>query len=536
MEDNLTKSNSVTNDQLKKLKLTRKSKVNLFIIISIVTLFALFFIMNVVIHTKLEAIEIKLYKSKKKFFFSFLFFDDIDKLINFKNIINIIFEILAGLEFLIVYINIIYLILHPFIGLKLIFIVNLSYFSLILLKIIIQAHRPLWELKIEKLNKEIDCKTDYASPSPWIFFICFFYFYSIISVQKLKKQKFKLTQRCLIFFFHFIIIFIIIIILEISLDVFFHQLIFSTTLGYILICLLLSKEKNVHHFIFQTLKNIYNTRKYKIKIFFYVIGLLIITLISSFFIDENDLNTIKQELKDCPTKLFGMQESLRNTGNIFGIVGAVWGASFTLEKNISKWWEKSPNIISILKIIIIILFNGLFIILKYFSFKYINENELNFVISIVLNFFQNFVSFGIIPLIFEKFGLIENKKRYKRDNKLKNINIEDEQIILFRTSIFKEEKEKSDDGFVVYDKEIKKNLINEEGKDKKNTKEEGIQQITGEENEENEIIYDKKKEDKEELYENSNLVENVQNLEDEEEEEYLYLEGIEEKDKIQKEE
>ena len=39
------------------------------------------------------------------------------------------------------------------------------------------------------------------------------------------------------------------------------------------------------------------------------------------------------------------------------------------------------------------------------------------------------------------------------------------------------------------------------------------------------MIYDKNKEEKEEIYGNSNLVENFQNLE---EEEFLYLEGIEE--------
>ena len=37
---------------------------------------------------------------------------------------------------------------------------------------------------------------------------------------------------------------------------------------------------------------------------------------------------------------------------------------------------------------------------------------------------------------------------------------------------------------------------------------------------------DDEKEQKGEIYENSNLVENVQNLEGEDEESYLYLEGI----------
>ena len=51
--------------------------------------------------------------------------------------------------------------------------------------------------------------------------------------------------------------------------------------------------------------------------------------------------------------------------------------------------------------------------------------------------------------------------------------------------------------------------------------------LNNESKEENEFIYDKNKEEKEEIYGHSNLVENVQNLEEEGEEEFLYLEGIE---------
>ena len=94
-------------------------------------------------------------------------------------------------------------------------------------------------------------------------------------------------------------------------------------------------------------------------------------------------------------------------------------------------------------------------------------------------------------------------------------------MVLFRTSIFKEEKQKDDEGFIVIDKELKKNEKNDEIK--KSEKEEI--QLNEEPNKENELIYDKNKEEKGEIYGNSNLVENFQNLE---EEEFLYLEGIEE--------
>ena len=523
MEDNILKFNSVSNDNVKKLNLSKKFKINLGISIFIIASFSLFFIFNIIIHSKLESIELKICKNKKNYFFSFIFLDDdIELLKFFKSIIYAILEVLSGIEFLIIYINIIYLNIHPFIGLKLIFVVNISYYCLILLKIIIQGHRPFWDLKYNNLTKGIPCQTDYASPSLFLFFIFFFYSYSIISIQKMKKQNLRLIYKVIIFLIHFIIIFVIITLMAATFNEFFHQLIFTIILGCILICLLLAEDKNIHNFIFQILKNVYNTRKYKIKIFFYVIGLLIITLISSYFINEDDLEKIKQKLKDCSeNNLFGMQESLNNTGHLFTIVGAVWGASFTLENNINKWWDKSPKLILIIKSIFIIFFNGIFILIKYFLPK-INQNiEFNFILITFINFFQNFLSFGIVPLIFQKFGLIENKRKFKKINKIKNFNNEDDQVVLFRTSIFKEEKQKDDEGFIVIDKELKKNEKNDEIK--KSEKEEI--QLNEEPNKENELIYDKNKEEKGEIYGNSNLVENFQNLE---EEEFLYLEGIEE--------
>ena len=521
MDDHIFRFNS--SDSTKKLNLSRKFKINLLISVFIIASFSLFFIFNIVIHSKLESIELKIYKNRKNHFFSFIFFDDIELLKTFKSIIYVLLQLLSGLELLIVYINIIYLIIHPFIGLKLIFVVNISYYCLLILKIIIQGHRPFWDLKNLNLTRKIQCQTDYASPSRFLFFIFFFYLYSIISIQKMKKKKFKFIHRFLIFFIHFIISFVIIVLMTASFNDFFHQLIFTVILGYILICLLLAEDKNIHNFIFQTLKNIYNARKYKIKIFFYVLGLLIITLIASYFINEEDLNEIKQKLKDCSEdNLFGMKESLNDIGRIFNIVGAVWGASFTLEKNISKWWDKSPKLILFAKTIIIILFNGIFILIKYFL-QQIKNIEFIFILKTFINFFQNFLSFGIIPLIFEKFGLIENKRKSKKINKLKNNN-EDEQEVLFKTTIFKEEKESKDDGFVVLDKEVKKS----EKKDEIKESEKKEINLNNESKEENEFIYDKNKEEKEEIYGHSNLVENVQNLEEEEgEEEFLYLEGIE---------
>ena len=515
MENNLIKNKPP--EPTEKLNLNKKTKINLTLDFTLVTLFSIFFIMNIFLFSKMELIEQKLYKIKNHNYFSLLKIVDFNTFKIFKKASYIILSILAGLEFLILYINIIYLIFHPFIGLKLNFVINISHFGIIILKILLQGNRPFWKYQNNKLIEETLCKTDYASPSPSIFFFSFFYLYSILSFQKLKKQKLKLLYRFFIFFIHLILIFIIILIfMGETFDEFFHQLIFSTVLGYILICFLLAKDKNIHNFIFQTLKNIYNARKYKIKIFFYITGLMIITLIASLFIDENNIYSIKQKLKNCKdVKLFGIKESLKDLDYLFNIVGAVWGSSFTLDKNLRKWWGKSSKAILIIRLIIIIIFNGAFITLKYFLPRIIIDAEFNFVINILINFLQNFLTFGIIPLIFDKFGLISK----------------DGQINLFKPSLFKKEK---DDEMIILNMDNNEEDKKEKEKDKnENKKEENAKiNIIKKENDKNDKdeninnINQKNIEENKEIYGDSNLVENVQN--EDEEEGYLYLEGIDE--------
>ena len=539
-------SNGYAHSQSNKLKLTKKSKLNLAFKTIIITLFLVFFAMSTVIYSKLESIELKLYQRKQYYFIPLFFSDYVVLSKSFKTFINFTLDIISGLNSITVYISIIYLTLHPFIGLKLVFVVNISHYFLSIIKIILQAHRPSWDITDDKFNKEALCKNDYASPSVHIFFCCFFSLYSIISVKLLTKQKFKKFHKFLIFLFHFLFIGILLIILAVAFDEYFHQLIFSIIISFVFICFLLEKDKRIHNFIFKTLKNVYNTRIYKMKIFFYILGLIVITMISLYFIDENGSNIIKQKLKNIEActnedfELFGIKQSFYDLSYIFGVVGAFWGASFTVEKNIGKWWGGSSKNIIIIKILSIIIVNIVFIFLKYFLPYLFNNYEFNFIIKSLLDFLQYFCLFGVIPLFLEEMELIERKKKFKNEE---NINYRnrikkegDDEVILFRTSIFKEEKKKGyDEGFVILDTEIKKKQDLAKSKDEENINinteiqnNNDLERLdkSDDENEENEMVYDKQKENaKEEIYGPSPLVENVQKLEDEEE--IFFLEGME---------
>ena len=272
-------------------------------------------------------------------------------------------------------------------------------------------------------------------------------------------------------------------------------------------------------------------------------GIIVLTIISLNFIDENDLNSIKQKVKNISSctdenfKNFGIKKSFNDLSYIFGVIGAFWGASYTVEKNIGKWWGVSSKQIFIIKVISIIIVNTFFIFLKYLLPKLFDNYEINFIINSILNFFQNFFSFGMIPLFLQHMELIEKKKLKKYDSNLKK-SIKDEEdddnVILFKTSIFKDEKQKGDDeGFVILDKEIvKKSQIKEEKKIEENKinneTENENEKLSKSDDEENEIIYDKKEEEKDVIYSPSPLVENVHKLDDDEEEYNLVLEGMNE--------
>ena len=154
----------------------------------------------------------------------------------------------------------------------------------------------------------------------------------------------------------------------------------------------------------------------------------------------------------------------------------------------------------------------------------------------------------MIPLFLQYMELIEKKKLKKKDGNISlKKSIKDEEnddVILFRTSIFKDEKQKGDDeGFVILDKEVRKKSKNieeqKELEDKNNNVNEENEKLSlsksDDENEENVIIYDKGDNEKEEIYGPSPLVENVHKLEDEEEYN-LVLEGLDEQKEDNKKE
>ena len=62
-----------------------------------------------------------------------------------------------------------------------------------------------------------------------------------------------------------------------------HQIVYNIILSIVAIVFLIDYDTKIYNFIFKSLKNLYNTRVYKMKIFYFVTGLFILGYLGLFF-------------------------------------------------------------------------------------------------------------------------------------------------------------------------------------------------------------------------------------------------------------
>ena len=492
-----------------KITLSKKSKTIVILRTMIISLCCLFFPLEAVVANRLQEIEMNLYVENK--LLSFLLSTNLINSQTFHSVIDIILQIFGTNDSIIVFISLIYLIVHPFIGLKLILISSITQYFVILLQILFQAHRPFWDLE----QSETICRNTYPNPSSKLFYSSFFYLYSLISFNLLKKKKFSIIQKIIIFFFYIVLLIILSIMLGGAYLLYIHQIVYTFVISIVVISLLIDSDTNIHNFIFNSLKNVYNTRVYKMKVFFYVIGLFSIGFISLYFIEENDINKIKDKISQNPSctdddlELFGIKQGLLNLSYLSGMIGAFWGASFTVEKKVGKWWSKRSVKKSFIKIIYILVICAVFILTKYYLKILKGKFELYFVIEAIYYFLECYCIFGPLPLFFQYMGFNEVYiiKKYEKIN----VNLRNEEDVqFFRTTIFENEKKgKKKDVYVVIDREIP-NKEEEKVKDNEN-----LNLINNKKNEDNNIDNINKKKEKKDMDE---IIESSENEENEENE------------------
>eukprot|EP00340_Litonotus_pictus_P003232 CAMPEP_0170524070 /NCGR_PEP_ID=MMETSP0209-20121228/9490_1 /TAXON_ID=665100 ORGANISM="Litonotus pictus, Strain P1" /NCGR_SAMPLE_ID=MMETSP0209 /ASSEMBLY_ACC=CAM_ASM_000301 /LENGTH=496 /DNA_ID=CAMNT_0010812537 /DNA_START=1399 /DNA_END=2889 /DNA_ORIENTATION=- len=102
--------------------------------------------------------------------------------------------------------------------------------------------------------------------------------------------------------------------------------------------------------------------------------------------------------------LFGAKDALVDSTLIFSMTGVFWGAGYTVEKGLSKWWGTSKKK-NFWKIIIIIIFHIAYNYLFDFIKRKLSNFELNMLISCIRYFLYYYICFGYFPLLFRVLNL-----------------------------------------------------------------------------------------------------------------------------------
>ena len=468
----LTAENSVVNMKsgniyYQKISLTKKSRITLVLRMILISFCCIFFPLEAILDSGLEKMEMKLYLNNKN---KILIHSE-----SFQTFVDIFTKALGTNEAIMVYISIIYLIVHPFIGLKLILVSTISQYIIIILQLIYQAHRPFWDIE----QPEITCRNSYPNPSLPFFYCSFFYLYLFVSFNMFKKKKFTFKQKTIILLSYIIMIGLFYFLFVTSYFLYHHQIVYTIILSIVIMDFLIDYEAKIYNFIFNTLKNLYNTRVYKMKIFFFATGLFVFELLLLFFIAENlDESEIKENLDknikctEADKSTFGIKEGISNSSFLAGLIGAFWGVAFTVEKKIGKWWSFKSTKKIIVKIICTLVVCFAFIVSFIFMERLKKTFELFLALKLFLNFFESYCIFGLMPLFFQKIKYNDNyiSQSYEKINvKLTN----EEDVQLFRKSIFIDEKKGKKDVFVVVDKVEEKDKI----KEYKNKEEEDLKKV-----------------------------------------------------------
>ena len=473
-EKNYLKSSTKTQDYDYEKKLTKNSKYELLIRITLFSLMIIFVPLSLMVTNNFDKIEIMLiFKNIKDFVSRDILLDN-----SFSNIFYI-FKIIQNKDFMLGFVSVLYILFHPYISLKIVFSSGILYYILILMKSINQTKRPLWEkINTNDINDITDCETSFSSPSDGIFFITLYYIYPIYCIKSFYSKDEQMNI--------FLKIFLFLIYLALSISEYFylllyklnyvHEIVFTNMLTLIFICILIDFDKKIQKKFSNATKNIFKTRKNKLKfsrfvIILFFVGLLIYNLILT---NEVLLEVLEKLYQNelCSQKeieIFGMRSTFLNLPYIFSMIGAFWGACLTIEYNPGEWWyqpliiDKSEmdkikknkykltdnNKITWVEIIFLIIKCIIMVIVYtslWFGFSKIPyiTFEFNFMIEGIKYFFIMFFCFGIMPIFF---GLLHMNKKigdiYDNLNDVKEANQEDWSKNLFSATLFINYQEKA---------------------------------------------------------------------------------------------
>ena len=211
-------------------------------------------------------------------FFSNFVYNDLSILIAF---------VLSDRDSIILYNSCLYLISHPFKIIKVIMVTNMGYYLIVLLRLLYKENRPYWDFNS---NNNVLCNYSYASPSLHSFISTFYWTYLII--QFFLGNKENITQKKK--FLSILLIIFINLLTNMNLFInqqnYLYQPNYGNVISLVLVCIFLDLESKIHNFLFNTMKNVYKVRKYKIQSFLLILFIVIFTTIIFNFMENESLN------------------------------------------------------------------------------------------------------------------------------------------------------------------------------------------------------------------------------------------------------
>ena len=167
-----------------KKKLSKNSKFELFIRIFLFSLMIIFIPLSVIVTYDFNRIEVNLIFKP--------LFNLIPKtrLINLSKNLFMIAKVIQDKDFTLGISSVLYILIHPYISLKLIFASAFFNYIITLMKFINQSMRPSWDyMEFSDINDIIICETSFSSPSEGMFFLTFFFYLSGFLHKEILYEK-----------------------------------------------------------------------------------------------------------------------------------------------------------------------------------------------------------------------------------------------------------------------------------------------------------------------------------------------------------
>ena len=433
----------------------KNSKFELFIRIFLFSLMIIFIPLSVIVTDDFDRIELNL------IFKPLLSKIPTTRLINLSKNLFMIAKVIQDKDFTLGISSVLYILIHPYISLKLIFASAIFSYIMTLMKFINQSMRPSWEhIEFSDIDDIIVCETSFSCPSEGMFFLAFFFIYPVFCIRKfyMKHERMNIILRIILsvlFLGLMVMEYFYLLLYKLN---YLHEIVFTNMLTFVYICILIDFDSKFQKKLFNATKNIFKMRKNVLKVLFLCFLLCFIGILLYNFINPNRMLLRMIEklyfYESCSQELietFGIDRTFMNISYVFIMLGAFWGSSLNIEFNPGEWWyqplivdralidkikkENNNNKINVNNVtkkeIIYLILKSIIMIgiyfLIWFGFRHIPyiTFQFNFFIGCLKYIIITFVCFGVLPIVF---GLLQMNKRVediydnfkKPDDQLKN--------------------------------------------------------------------------------------------------------------------